>query len=346
LEGAVNKDRAVGAEYPLFTKYTHQTNFLPAIEQLITGKPYPIKALIVAGGNPLVTWAHTHKVIEGFRKLDFMVVIDVFMTDTAKMADIVLPGSTFLERADLRNYFQHYGDTSLVLTNKVVDPIGNSMEDWKIWAELGRKMGYGEYFPWKDNDELVEDLLEPLDVSLRELKQNPGGVRYADREYRQYLTEGFNTPSGKVEIYSETMKEFGYDPLPTFNELKESDLGRPDLAEQYPLMLISFRENAYTHSQYRNLPSQRKRVPEPLLQINPQTARDFGVADGDMVEVESSGGSIRIRAHVTEDIAPDLLGVPMGWAGEANVNCLTDDMDRDPVSGYPTFKPMCRVRKV
>jgi len=346
VEQAIRGLTPVGAEYPVFIKYISQPSFVPAIDQLITGKPYPIKMMIIAGANPVLTWPNTNKVIQGLQKVDFKVAIDVFMTETAQMADIVLPGSTFLERADLRNYLQHYGDTSLVLTNPVVPPLGEAMEDWRIWAELGRRMGYGEYFPWQDNDALVETLLEPTRVRLRQLKEHPAGVPYAPREFRQYLKEGFDTPSRKVEIYSETMKKFGHDPLPVFREPMESPVSRPDLVKDYPLTLICCRVNAYTHTQYFNLPSQRKRMPDPLVEIHPLAARDNGIGDGDWVQIESLRGSMSARARLTEDVPPDLVSVQFGWGGESKVNFLTDDMSRDPVSAYPNFKALCRVRKI
>ena len=243
MEKEIRHDVTVGDSCPLFLKYVKQPSFVPAIDQLITGKPYPIKAMILAGSNAAVTWPNTSKVVEGLRKVDFKVVIDIFMTETAKLADVVLPGSTFLERADLRNYLQHYGSTILMLTEKVCEPIGNAMEDWKIWAELGKRMGYGAYFPWADNDALVDELLAPTGVSRAELEAHPEGVPYASREFRQYLKEGFDTPSGKVEIYSETLAKMGYDPLPTFEEPRQSRLSRPDLAEQFPLTMMSYRTN-------------------------------------------------------------------------------------------------------
>ena len=346
VEEAIRHDVTVGDDFPMFIKYVSQPTFVPAIDQMITGKPYPIKAMIVAGGNPAMTWPNSAKVIEGMRRVDFKVVIDVFMTDTAKLADIVLPGSTFLERADLRNYFQHYGDTNLVLTNKVSEPVGNAKEDWRIWAELGRKMGYAEYFPWQDNDELVADLLKPNRVRLDELKEHPEGVLYAPHAYRQYLKEGFDTPSKKVEIYSETMKKFGYDPLPTFQEPLDSPLSRPELAEGYPLTMVNYKINSFTSSQYFNLRCLRSRVGEPTVEINPRTARAYGIEEDDDVKIESLHGSIKVKAHLTEDVPPDMVSVPFGWGGEARANLLTDDMNRDPISAYPSFKPMCRVTKI
>jgi len=334
-----------GGQYPIFTKVVNLPTFIPGIDQLITGKPYPIKAMIIAGNNPLVTWPNFNKVLKGLRQVDFKVVIDVFMTETARLADIVLPGSTFLERADLRNYLQHYGDLSLILTQQACTPLGNAKEDWWIWAELGRKMGYGEYYPWQSNDELVDDLLATTRVRRRDLEAHPEGVPYAEQEFRHYLKKGFETPSGKVEIYSEAMKAMGYDPLPTFQEPMDSPLSRPELAKEYPLTIFSYRINPFTGSQYFNLPAARKRDPEPLVDIHPDTACCYGIADGDWVNVESLQGSIKTRARVTEDIPPGIIAAPFGWGGEANVNKLTDDMRRDPISGYPNFKPLCRITK-
>ena len=346
LEEKVASDIPIGSDYPLFTKYTLEQTVVPVLDDLLTEKPYPIKALLIGGSNPILTWPNTSKVMKAFEKLELIVVEDIFMTDTAKRAHIVLPGSTFLEREDLRTYLTH-GMTLVMKTNRVVEPVGNSMEDWKIWAELGKKMGYGEYFPWANSDELFKYLLQATDVSLDQLKQNPGGIYYAERWFQKYLRDGFNTPSKKVELYSETMNDFGYDPLPTFHEPAESPLSRPELVDRYPLILITgARTNIYLHSQYRNLPSLRRLMPEPSIEINPQTAKALGIRHGDLVRVESLRGERRLRANLIEDIHPNVVSIPHGWS-EANVNYLTDDVARDPISAYPGFRSvMCCVTKV
>jgi anaerobic selenocysteine-containing dehydrogenase len=208
-------------------------------------------------------------------------------------------------------------------------------------------MGYDAYFPWRDSDELFEYLLKPTNISLNQLKQCPGGVYYAERQFHKYLKDGFNTPSKKVELYSDTMNGFGYDAIPTFHEPAESPFSMPELAEKYPLILITgARTIAYQHSQYRNLPSLRRLVPEPLIEINPQTAAIFGIVDGDRVKVESLRGSIQLKARLTNDIHPNVVSIQHGWS-KANINYLTDDENRDPVSGYTGFRSvMCRVMKV
>jgi anaerobic selenocysteine-containing dehydrogenase len=339
---------SIGSKYPLFTKIAIESTASPLADAILTEKPYPIKALLVVGCNPVVTFPNTNKVKRAFEKLEFLVVVDTFMTDTAKMADVVLPGSTFLERQDLRHYRQE-GIPLVARTNRVVEPIGRSMEDWKIWARLGKRMGYGEYFPWKDTDELHEYLLRPSGISVDQLRKNPGGVYYMQREYQKYLRDGFNTPSKKVEIYSQQMKDCGYEPLPVFHEPPESPVSRPDLANKYPLILITgVRTIAYLHSEFRNLPTLRRLMPEPLIEINPETAASLSIGEGDLVTVESPRGSIKIKSKLTQDINPRVVSVPHGWAdeSEANVNYLTDDEARDPISAYPNLKSLlCRVTK-
>lgn len=346
LEEKIASDRPIGSDYPLFSKYTLEQTVVPLLDNILTGKPYPIKALLIGGGNPLLTWSNINKTIKAFEKLELIVVNDIFMTDTAKRAHIVLPGCSFLEREELLTYPAH-GIALIAKTNKVVEPVGNSMDDWKIWAELGKKMGYGEYFPWANSDELFEYLLQETNVSLDQLNQNPGGIYYAQKQFQKYVRDGFNTPSRKVELYSETMNRFGYDPLPTFHEPAESPISRPELVNSYPLILTTgARTKIYLHSNYRNLPSLRRLMPEPLIEINPQTAENLGIRQGDLVKVESLRGECVLKADLTEDIHPDVVSIQHGWS-EANVNYLTDDTARDPISAYPGFRSeMCRVTKV
>jgi anaerobic selenocysteine-containing dehydrogenase len=142
------------------------------------------------------------------------------------------------------------------------------------------------------------------------------------------------------------MKDLGYDPIPTYQEPAESPISRPDLIDKYPLILITgTRTIVYLHSQYRNVPILRRLVPEPVIEINTRTASALGIADGDLVNVESLRGAIKLKAKVTDDIHPDVVSIQHGWS-DANGNYLTDDENRDPVSGYPNFRSiLCRLTK-
>jgi len=336
----------VGALYPLFSRFIRESSSAPVTHAILTGKPYPIKALIINGSNITLTWPETKKVKQALEQLELLVVMDMFMNETAEMADVFLPAATFVEATVLKDY----APVSLamtVLTQEVVKPLGNSWPDWKFWVELSRRMGYQEYFPWEDNDGLYSTLLEPTGFTVESLKEKPGGVFHHGREQRRYLVEGFPTPSGKVELYSDIMEQYGYDPLPTYHEPAESPISKPDLAKEYPLLLISGpKVQVYTHSQLRNVEAMRKRHPEPLAQIHPDTAKPLDISNGDMVKVETSRGSVEMKAQLTTDILPQVVSIPHGWGKQANANLLTSSQELDPLSGFAAFKSMlCKISK-
>ncbi|RLG91692.1 MAG: molybdopterin oxidoreductase [Candidatus Hecatellales archaeon] len=344
-------EKPLGAkEYPVFYGFWDRiygeghAMILPDV--LLTGKPYPIKAMIVCGGNPAVTWPNTKKVLEALKKLEFLVVIDIFMSETAKLADVILPACTFLEKSGIFDYGLS-GIPYVAFKRKVLEPLYESWSDWKIWFELGRRMGYKEYFPWENEEEALEEMLKPSGLTLDRLKENPAGLFYGSKKPKNYEGRGFKTPTKKIEFYSETLKSLGYEPLPTHAEPRESPLTNPNLANDYPLVLTTgARSLYYTHSRYRNLKVLRSKEPEPTVEIHPKTAEKFGVFDGETVKVKTLRGSIRVKTKITEDILPGVVSIPHGWV-EANVNLLTDDGDRDPISGYPTLKAcLCRIEKV
>ncbi|MBI4284391.1 MAG: molybdopterin-dependent oxidoreductase [Chloroflexi bacterium] len=337
--------------YPLFYE-TYATLFgegqgmvLP--DTLLTDKPYPIKAMIVDGTNPLRTWPDSRKVGEAFRKLDFLVVIDLFLNETAELADIVLPAASCLERVDLCSDFYSSAGLPYVMARKKVLQSGECRSDMEFWLALAKKMGYENYFPWENEAAVLSYLLEPSGVTLKQLcEEQPGGVFYASMKYRQYEQRGFRTPSGKVELYSETLANLGYDPMPTHREPFESPVSTPELASDYPLILTSgARMERYLHGQLRNLPRLRRAAPKAVAEIHPDTATQYGVREGDTVTIATRRGSIDIEARLSKDILPGVVSIPHGWA-EANVNQLTELTSGDPISGIPAFKSMlCKVQK-
>jgi anaerobic selenocysteine-containing dehydrogenase len=346
------KERPLGADrYPVFHDAMPPTmgegQSMALYDALLTGEPYPIKALIVSASNILLTWPNSNKLKNALDKLDFMVVMDQFMTETAKMADIVLPAATFLESDELSVvYWISYGEQYFSLRNKVVE-VDECWPDWKFWFELARKMGYGEYFPWRDMAEMIEYLLEPAGISFKGLKEKPNVVSYGVREYKKYEKgDIFMTPSKKVELYSQTLKDLGYDPLPVHLEPLESPSTPQDLSEDYPLILTTgSRLLAFHQSKYRNLPSLARISPEPFAEINPETARNFHVEDDKMMVVKTKWGSIEIKARISPNIMPRVVSISHGWQ-DANVNLLTDETPADPVTGYPGLKSsLCSIRK-
>jgi len=342
--------KPMGADdYPLFFEiWGRKSAFGQAMlfpDMVLTGKPYPVKALIVTGGNPALTMPESKKFQEALRKLEFLVVIDLFMSETAELAHIVLPACSFLEKTGIAyDYGVCHGIPYVLLRKKVIEPVGESWPEWKFWTELGRRMGYGDRFPWNSDEDVVKYQLEGTGITLEDLKAHPSGFFFTEKEYG---IKGFGTPSGKIEIYSETLEKYGYDPLPTPRDSPYGIFAETEATKDYPLILTTgARSIEYTHTQMRNIPQLRAILPNALAEIHPSTAAKYGVADGEFVFVETKKGKIKIKVKCSEDIMPGVISIPHGWA-QANVNILTDISVRDPISGYPELKALrCRIKKI
>lgn len=341
----------LGADkYPLFFEagkvFFGEGQGMSLYQSLINSKPYPIKSMIISGANPLLTWPNTEKMEAALKNLEFLAVMDIFMTRTAQMADLVLPASTFLERTDFFEYGIGQGLPYVILRKKVIQ-YQECWQDLKFWLKLAQQTGYQKYFPWETVEEVLDYVLKPTGLSVAGLKEKPEGIKFGRVKFKAYEEKGFPTPSGKVEIYSKTLKKMGYDPLPTYIEPKEGPKNDPETFKEYPLILTTgARILEYPHSQMRNIGSLKKRFPEPLVEINPITAERYGIKDGEKILVETKRGSIEIKSKVTENILKEVINISHGWE-EANVNFLTDEFSCDPVSGYPGLKSLlCRIKKV
>jgi anaerobic selenocysteine-containing dehydrogenase len=316
--------------------------FLP--DAILKGEPYPIKAAIITGTNPLLTWPNTEKFEEALKKLDFLVVMDLFMTDTAKLADIVLPAASFLERDEWPHFPFVLGVPYIMFRKKVIE-FEECWPDIKFWMELAKRMGYEKYFPWKDVYEYMDYVMEPSGLTVKYLREEvPNGLFWTPVKYKKYETDGFPTPSKKIEIYSETLEKMGYEPLPVHIEPLESPISTPELAKEYPLILTTgSRLLEFLHSEHRNVEKLKKKTSKPLAEINRKTALQYGIKDGDKIIVETKRGSIEIKAKVTEDIVSDVVNISHGWQ-EANVNILTDERPANTVGGQPALTALlCRI---
>ena len=378
-------EKKIGADKCLYSKVskTWPSALTPLIWETINeGEPYLIKAMLVMAANPALTCANTNVVVKALKKLDFLVVADFFMTPTAELADIVLPASTFLETTRFVTYDTHadhgWNCTSrIALSPKVVEPLWDSWPDWKILCELGRRMGYADDFPWETEEEAIDHVLKPLGLTCEELRENPQGFvvavppllfkkfkrvvagmllpvlrmtklkSYPDM-YKKYesLLKGFLTPSKKVELYSQRLKDMGYDPLPVYREPAESPVSKPELTAKFPLILIAGSKLApYTHSMMRNIPRLHEKFPRNLLEINPETAAKLGLESGDMAKITTQRGSIRCATEVTNRIDPRVVHLYHGFK-DSNCNVLTDHKAFDPITGSTGLKSLlCGVSK-
>ncbi len=335
-----NGRQAIGAdEYPLFHASSGhaQANFYA--RAILTGRPYALKGLVVAGSNPVLTWPNAGKVRRALAKIDFLAVLDPFMTETARLADLVLPCATFLGQNELWDSSHLSSEPRLGLAPRFSHDEGLPT-NWEVWKGIAAEMGYGEFFPWETEEEAINYRLRSMNLTLDDLREMPDGYVYHRWEAKKYEREGFRTPSGKVEIYSSQLERHGYSPLPVYLEPAESPLSAPEIAGHYPLVLTTgARTLGYLHSRFRNVPSLLKRAPEPYVEVNPLTAGELHVKDGETVFVETRRGRIEVKVRCTPRILPKVISLPHGW-DQANANVLTDDADADPVTGFPADRSL------
>jgi formate dehydrogenase (coenzyme F420) alpha subunit len=339
--------QTIGAkEYPLFHRSTGHAQANLYARAILEENPYPLKGLVVAGSNPVLTWPNALRVRRALSKLQFLAVIDPFMTETAKLAHLVLPCATFLGGHEIWDSSHLSLEPRLGLAPKLCNEEGLPT-NWEIWKEIATRMGYTDFFPWSTEKEAIDFRLRSMKLTFEDLKGMPDGYAYESWTEKKYERERFKTASGKVEIYSDELRRWGYDPLPAYTEPAESPVSTPHIASLYPLVLTTgARRIEYFHSRFRNVPSLLSRVPEPCVEINPLTAAQFQVEDGKMVVIETPRGKIEVKAKCTPSILPGVISIPHGW-DQANANVLTDDERLDPVTGFPADRCLlARIMKV
>jgi anaerobic selenocysteine-containing dehydrogenase len=347
LVGKTPTVKCLGADkYPLYGR----TPFPCFVDAALSGKPYIPRAMIVYHANPVLVDADSTRTRQALEKLELLVVCDIFKSATAELADIILPDASEFERCD----FQCYGSTRggfIALRQKVIEPVGESRPVFEIEYELSKKMGLESAYPWTDTEEWINHRLKASGITIDDLKKQPIIYTTPPIEYRKYLRKGFNTPSGKVEIYSQRLQDYGYLPLPEYRELDEAFASQPNLLRCYPLIGTTRRPGVYVHTRFRNVPMLRKLEPEALMRICPQDAQSRGIKDGDFTIVRSPKGSIEVKARVTDEVSVGVVIIDFGWGNPwdsgPNVNVLTNDEDRDLISCSTTNRRFrCQVSKV
>jgi anaerobic selenocysteine-containing dehydrogenase len=318
-----------------------------------TGKPYPVKAFLVFGNNGMLTYAGTRQVRESLMHLDFMTVMDLYMTPTAELADLVLPSATWLE-ADAISIVPLVA-FNVVLAQQKVAQIGECRQPGEVFVDLAERLDLpvGK----EPVREVLDGQLAHLGIDFEGLKEK--GFIAAPIRYRKYEESGFRTGSGKIELASGYLEALGYDPLPYYEEPPESPVSTPELVEKYPFILITgARSPYYFNSEYRQIPSLRKRHRDPIVEIHPDTARDRDIEDGDWVWIESPRGRIQQKARLTRGIDPRVVHIEHGWwfpeepapeygVWKSNANVLTNSgPPYDPAIGtYQLRAMLCDIGK-
>lgn len=336
-------------QYPLFFDLWGNKSPYGVVTMVPENIPEKIKAFMVIGGNPLISMPDTNAFKAAFSKLDLLVVHDLFMTETAKAAHYVLPAASHLEKWGVAyTYNVCHCIPYLMLRKKCIEPQNQSWSEFRFLKELGTRLGVAGNFPWPSEEKFVEAILAPTGLSYDHLMNvKPEGDFYTRKTY-DISEKTFATPSGKIEIYSNTMEQAGFSPLPGYLEPERGVMrAGKDFLKQYPLILsIGNRNLYYTHSQHRSVAALTSLFPEGLTEIGPKTAEAHGIKDGDVIVVKSNRGQVKMKVRVDDRVAEGVVLVPHGWGGEANGNLLTDVNCREPVMGYPDQKSLqCNIRK-
>jgi len=335
-------------QYPLFFEVWGRKSPYGVVTCVPESIPEKIKAFLVIGGNPVISLPDSNAFREAFKKLELLVVHDLFMTETAELAHYVLPACSHLEKWGLAyTYNVCHCMPYLMLRKKAIEPLYESWSEWKFFTELAKRLGMGDQFPWKSEEELVSFELGPTGLTFEQLlEEKPEGAFYQQKEYG--MKDGkFSTPTKKIEIYCDALKKVGFDPLPSYLEPWRSPLSSPELLERYPLILSTGNRNLYyTHGQFREIEALKKKNPGPKAEIGPKTALKYGIKEGDDIIIETNRGTVKMKANVDERVSEGVVLAPHGWPREANANLLTDTKCREPIMGYPDMKSLlCAIRK-
>ncbi|MET0461486.1 MAG: molybdopterin-dependent oxidoreductase, partial [Ilumatobacteraceae bacterium] len=288
----------------------------------------PIDAMVVWNCNPLVTTPNAELVRRGLERDDlFTVVHEQFLTDTARYADIVLPATTQLETTDV---VPAWGHLWMGWNEAAIAPLGESCSNTELFRRLAGAMGFDEPALFADDATLLEDALGQK-VDLAELRR-VGWVKVPyPEDGRPWGAGVFPTPSGKVELVSDTLVRLGQPGLPTFVAPREGPHGDADLHRRYPLQLLTPKHHArFLNSGYSQLPKHGPAEGAPFVEMVADDAADRGVADGDIARVFNDRASVELTVRISTRLRPGVVVIPWGWwmtqhpDGKA-ANSLTND---------------------
>jgi len=337
----------------------------------LDARPYKVRGVAGFGANLVMAHADSARGRDALKSVDFMVHADLFMCPTAELADIVLPVASAFETEALRVGFEvsEAAQAHIQLRRRVVAPRGEARADIEIVFDLANRLGLSDRFFGGDIEAAWRHQLAPSGITLEALRAEPRGVRapvvtrhrkYA--ETRDGAPAGFPTPSRRIELYSEQMLGHGYPPLPEFEEPQVSPRSRRDLAARFPLILTSAKDTHFCETQHRNVPSLRRRAPDPQVELHPDLAAARGIGPGDWVRISTPAGSVRARARLNDALDKDVVCGQHGWweaceeigapgydpygPDGANLNLLIDRRAVDPVSGTAPHRSfMCQVAR-
>ncbi len=319
-------------------------------EKMLEMKNPELKMAWVERGNPLTQNPDTNSVLKAFRKLDFVVVIEQFMTDTAHEADIILPVKSMFEQSDI---IGSYWNPYVQLKQKVVEPPGKVKPETEIYYLLAKRLNFSETDIANNipapNDAAIDAWLNKYlirydKLSLDLLKKQP--VLAPGLEEIAFSDFKFSTPSGKIELYSEQAeKTWKVNPLPTYEPLEEGHRGKQ---KPFPLSLMSPNTKNRIHSQFGNLQCIKALDPYPVVVISPQDAKPRDIKEDEKVRVYNNRGELFIKAKFDYSIRPGNVVIVNGyWNTEGGTpNLLSKGRETDMGHGTAFHDNMVEIEKV
>jgi anaerobic selenocysteine-containing dehydrogenase len=353
------KNKRMGADdYRLLCSkdsFFPSANIYALFKAIRTGKPYPVKALLLFGNNGLVSFANTKRTYETLKQVEFLAAMEFYMTPTAALADLILPGATWLE-ADEIMAAPIVANNYALVQQKVVQ-VGECKQPEQIFIDIARRMDLD--VGTASLEEILDEQLESIGMTFSDLKKK--GWVQKPVTYRKHETNGFGfgTASGKIELSCSYAERLGYDPLPYYQEPPESPYSKIELTKDFPYVLSTGgRMQPFFNSEYRGIRSLRRQHPFPLVEINYQTAKKHHIQNGDWVWIKSPRGRIKQKAKLTNQ-DPRVIHVSYGWwypempgpeygVWESNANVLTNDAPPHcPAIGtYQLTGMLCNINRI
>lgn len=333
----------IGAErFPLWNELEGEMQSMALPGQIETGNPYPVKGLFALGLNARM-WPDSGRMFRALKKLDFFVDTDLFLTDAAKYADIVLPACTSMERGE----FKPYPGGRAFYTKPVIPPLGSARSDVQILSDLANVMDLDDELLKAGYEACISYMIQDLNVTVEDLKKPDLPIKVAEAETfapLEHLEKGLKTPTGKIELKSaliEQHPEWGLEALPTYVEpLDQAD---PEL---YPFTFTSgSRIPNAIHSRLHNCANNRSLRPVPTADMSLEDCEAMGLKEGDPIVISTMRGELHVPVHPTLAMPKGLVNLYHGYS-EADANSLLDGDHLDPYSGFPAYRSSrCAVRK-
>ena len=333
------------SKYPLFVDKLNEGQGMEAARQILSGRPYPIRTAFLAGVNARM-YPDTNQFRKALKSLDFIAASDLFWTECCEMADIVFPACTSYERSEVKCYINKL----IYYTKPAIEPLYDSRTDYEIFSGLANALDLDDDLLRGDYDNCARFILQEgsgiEDWEAFRANEKPIPVPNARMyEWGTNRSKGVRTPTGKIELYSETIAAYNrseMNPLPVYY----ANMDNADPEEYDMTMCSGARNPGMIHSRLHGCDWPRSLRPEAMVDINPADAKRLGICQGDTVRISTPISSITTLANITGSANIGELQMFHGYE-EANINQIIDSTVLDPYTGYPSFKQFrCRLEKV